>query len=120
MKKIATAKRYSEAFKRQMVRDLERGVITPSEIRRRYAVKGAMTITGWVKRYGKTERVTVASRIPRKRIESRKVLILERQKRELEQALVRLTVENVALESLIEEAQCHTGIDLKKTFGSGR
>ena len=54
------------------------------------------------------------SRMPRKGIESRKVLILERQKRELEQALARLTVENVALESLIEEAQCHTGIDLKK------
>ena len=37
-----------------------------------------------------------------------------------EQALARLTVENVALESIIDEAQSNLGVDLKKTFGMGR
>ena len=90
MKKGPTSKRYSEAFKRQIVRDIERGVIAPAEVQRRDV------------------------------IESRKVLVLEREKRELERAVARLTVEKVAYESLIEEAQAQLGIELKKTFGQGR
>ena len=120
MKKIPTAKKYSEAFKRQMVRDLEKGLITASEVRRRYGVSGSMTITRWLTKYGKAEKVARGEVAAPKSIESRRVLFLEQKNRELEQALARLTIENVALESLIEEAQCHTGIDLKKTFGSGR
>jgi hypothetical protein len=53
-------------------------------------------------------------------IESRKMLVLERKNRELERAVARLTVEKVAYESLIEEAQAQLGIELKKTFGQGR
>jgi exonuclease VII small subunit len=46
--------------------------------------------------------------------------VLERRTRELEQVVARLTVEKVALESVLEEAQSHFGVDLKKTFGMGR
>lgn len=117
-KKSPTSKRYSESFKRQMVRDLERGLTTVREIQRRYGVTGTVTISGWLKKYGK-------GKVPRgeKRkavIESRKLLSLEREKQQLEQAVARLTVEKVAFESLLEEAQDHFGVDLKKTFGRGR
>jgi len=120
MKKKATAKRYSEAFKRQVVRDLEKGVTTVAEVRRRYGITGAMTIPGWLKRYGKGIVKKASGKKAQQVVESRRFLVLERQKRELEQALTRITVEKTALESLIEEAESHLGIDLKKTFGSGR
>jgi len=119
MKKGPTAKRYSEAFKRQIVRDLERGKITPSEVAKRYSVTGGATIESWLRKYG-TGRVAGKGAKNPKTVESRKLLVLERQKRELEQAVARLTVEKVALESLVEEAQAHFGVELKKTFGTGR
>jgi len=119
MKKSPTAKRYSEAFKRQVVRDLERGRTTAGEIARKFGVTGGATIDGWLRRYG-TGRVAGKGSKRQQTVDSRKVLVLERQKRELEQAVARLTVEKVALESLIEEAQSHLGVELKKTFGLGR
>lgn len=118
MKKGPTSKRYSEAFKRQIVRDIERGVTTPAEVQRRYGVAGGTSIRGWLRRYGRGK---VSCRVKRQDvIESRKLLVIEREKRELERAVARLTVEKVAYESLIEEAQAQLGIELKKTFGQGR
>jgi len=119
MKKGPTAKRYSEAFKRQVVRDLERGRITPAEVAQKYGVTGGATIDGWLRRYG-TGRVAGKRAKQAKTVEARKVLLLERQKRELEHAVARLTVEKVALESLVDEAQAHFGVELKRTFGMGR
>ncbi len=119
-KKGPTAKRYSEVFKRQLVRDLERKRITRLEAIQKYGISGGSTITGWLRRYGSGKPVRSKRVSWQKSTETAKMLLLERQKRELEQALARLTVEKVALEALIEEAQAHLNIDLKKTFGLGR
>ena len=113
-------RRYAEAFKRQAVRDIESGKFTVGEIRRRYEIAGSMTVNRWLLKYGRGKVVS----LPKKRsgfvAQSGRAEMLERRTRELEQAVARLTVENVALESVIEEAQVHFGIDLKKTFGLGR
>jgi len=120
MGKDPRTKRYSEVFKRQVVRDLESGKTTEAEVRRRYGVSGGMTIRSWLKKYGG------GGSAPRQRtkrkgtLESRKMLLLERRNDELKRAVSMLTIEKVALESLIEEAQTHLAIDLKKTFGTGR
>ena len=119
MKKGPTSKRYSEAFKCQIVRDLERGKTTPAEAAKKYGITGGATIESWLRKYG-TSRTRGKPAKNQKTLQSRKMLVLERQKRELEQAVARLTVEKVALESLIEEAQAHLGMELKKTFGTGR
>lgn len=48
--------RYSEAFKRQVVEDLEAGRLPSIEAaRRRYGIKGAGTVRSWVVRLGKNE-----------------------------------------------------------------
>ena len=119
MKRGPTSKRYSEAFKRQIVRDIEGGVVTPWDVRSKYGVSGGATVRGWLRRYGTGKVAGRASRSKRV-VESRKMLMLERRSRELEQAVARLTVEKVALEALIEEAQSEFGIEFKKTFGQGR
>ena len=46
-------KQYTEAFKLQVVRDIERGKTTMSEVARKYGINGAQTILRWLKRYGK-------------------------------------------------------------------
>ena len=50
--KIRPAIRYSEAFKMEIVRELETGSINIDQIRRKYGIGGNGSIRGWVKKYG--------------------------------------------------------------------
>lgn len=46
--------RYSEAFKVQVVEELEQGkVMSILEAQRKYGIKGSSTIRGWLKKYGR-------------------------------------------------------------------
>jgi transposase-like protein len=49
---LKPAIRYSEAFKRQIVRELESAEMTFAEIRRKYGIRGAGTVEGWTRKYG--------------------------------------------------------------------
>lgn len=44
---------YSEAFKRQVVSEFERGLYTKAELKRRYGILGNGCIPSWCKKYGK-------------------------------------------------------------------
>jgi transposase-like protein len=50
--KIRPAVRYSEAFKMQIVQELEQGEINLEQIRRKYGIGGRYSIRSWVSRYG--------------------------------------------------------------------
>jgi transposase len=48
--------RYSEAFKRQVVAELERGKYgSIGEARQSYGITGTMTVGNWVKKYGSSD-----------------------------------------------------------------
>jgi transposase-like protein len=49
---IKVAIRYSEAFKVQVVRELEGGGINFNQISRKYGIRGDGTVQGWVAKYG--------------------------------------------------------------------
>ena len=49
---IRAAIRYSEAFKMEIVRELETGAINIDQIRRKYGIGGNDSIRGWVRKYG--------------------------------------------------------------------
>ena len=49
---IKPAIRYSEAFKIQVVSEVEREVLSFSAVRGKYGIRGAGTVEGWVRRYG--------------------------------------------------------------------
>ena len=120
MKKGSTSKRYSEAFKRQVVLDLKAERVTIPEVRRRYGISGAMTIKGWLKRYGGKVKTAEGRRgRPRSEVTAR-VSELERERRSLEQAVARLTVEKIALQALMQEAEEHYGEEFRRNFGTGR
>lgn len=50
---MGTQIEYSEAFKRQVVGELERGKFgSPEAARRAYGIGGATTVTKWIRKYG--------------------------------------------------------------------
>ncbi len=100
---IKPAVRYSEAFKMQVVRELEAGGINVDQIRRKYGIGGCHTIHLWVGRYGhgnlgKVIRVEK----PEERNERAQ---LKRRVRALEQALADANIE-LALERQYTRLAC--------------
>ena len=75
--------RYSEAFKMQLVREVEGGEINFGECRRKYGVGGTFTLQRWVSKYGhgrigKVIRVEMPKEINEKEQLKRRVRALER------------------------------------------
>ncbi len=51
-----TVMRYSEAFKLQVIGEIESGKLkTAFEARCHYGIKGTSTVHGWIRKYGKNE-----------------------------------------------------------------
>lgn len=98
-----TIRRYSEAFKRQVVAEYEAGAKV-SSLQKKYGINGMLTIQRWVKKYGKqglrTEVVVI-----QKAEEVDRVRELEKQVKALEQALGKVVLEKLKLESILEELQ---------------
>jgi transposase len=79
--------RYSEAFKLQVVRELETGRFgTPWEAGRAYGGKGPGTVAYWVRRYGKNHLLGKVVHVM-KADEQAEVKVLRPRVRELERAL---------------------------------
>jgi transposase-like protein len=53
---INGAIRYSEAFKMEVVRELESKDLPFAEVQRKYGIKGCDTVQGWVLKYGNGSR----------------------------------------------------------------
>jgi transposase-like protein len=96
-------KRYSETFRRQVVGEYEAGS-NLGELRNKYGINGMQTIQGWVRKYGKQgfrHEVVHIQTVE----EVRQVKELEQRVDELEQALGKVTLEKLKLESILEEMQ---------------
>ena len=109
-------KTYSEAFKRQVVSDLENGGLTFTEAKNLYGIKGGDTIQNWVRKFGKYHLLNRVVKIQVKE-EVDQIKKLTKEKKELESALATSQVKIYALEELIELAKEDYGIDLKKNSG---
>lgn len=94
-------KRYSEAFKRQVVTEYEAGS-TISELRKKYGITGGQTVQAWIKKYAKEGLRHDVVRI-QQADEINRIKELEAEVQKLEQALGKVTFEKLALESIVEE-----------------
>ena len=84
---MRTVMRYSEAFKLQVLRELEVGRFTSlCEASRSYGIKGAMTVRKWVERYGKSHLLGKVIMVM-KADEQTELRELRKRLRELEKAL---------------------------------
>lgn len=111
MKKQVT-KRYSEAFKRQVVREYEGGA-SGQELRQRYGIGGVNTITRWLKQYGRaaTRQELIVIQRPHERAQAQQQ---QQRVQELEAALAQLTLEKLALRAALAEAEQQLGEAVEK------
>ncbi len=109
-------KLYSEAFKLKVVSEIESGKFSRGEVRRVYEITGSNTIYRWLRRYGKASLIQKTVIVKTKN-ESDKIKQLEKEKRELESALAKTQVKLLAMETLVEVAEAHYKIDIKKNCG---
>lgn len=115
--------RYSEAFKLQVVRQLEQGHFgNPWEAGQAYGVKGTGTVARWVRQFGKDHLLGKVVRVM-KADEETEVKSLRKRVRELERALadahldlkleaayVELACEAAGVEDVAEFKKKHVGV----------
>ena len=106
-------KRYSEAFKRQVVLEYEAG-ISANALKKKYNIGGTETIRGWIKKYAKDGFRHELIRIQTSE-EINRIKNLEGQVEELEQALGKVMLEKLKLECILEELEESYGLEVKKT-----
>jgi transposase len=122
--KNRTFVRYSEAFKLQVVRDLEQGRFeSAGAAGRAYGIKGADTVAKWVTRYGKDHLLRRAIRVM-KADEEAEVKALRKRVRELERALsdahIDLKLEAAYVELACEAAGIEDVAEFKKKRAGGQ
>ncbi|CAN5187218.1 hypothetical protein BH09SUM1_BH09SUM1_30550 [soil metagenome] len=94
--------RYSDAFQRKVVEELESGRLSSlAEAGRRYGIKGSMTVKGWVRRLGKNHLLgrTVRVETPD---EKKEINRLRKQVKELESALAKTRCRELLNEAFLE------------------
>jgi transposase-like protein len=83
----STQVRYSEAFKRQVVRELESGRFgSIQEARTHYGIGGGSTVRRWLERMGRNDLMPKVVRVERPE-EASQIVELKKQVRQLQQAL---------------------------------
>ncbi len=113
MSKKGTLYRYSEAFKKKVVNEIENGKLTIAEAKILYDIGGQRTIYLWIKKLGKSHLINKVIHIQMKD-EVNKIKELEKQKRELESALANAHLKIITLESTITVLSEREGKALKK------
>lgn len=108
-------KRYSQAFKQQVVREYEAGASIMS-LRQKYGIGSHRTVEKWVKNYSysgiRTEKVVIQTVEDQQEFQTMKARIAE-----LEKALADATIENRMLKATVEVASKRLNLDIKKNFG---
>jgi transposase-like protein len=109
------SKRYSESFRRQVVREYEAGASIYS-LRQKYGIGGYGTIKRWLSKYSRagyrSEKVVIHTVEDQLQFKAMKQQISE-----LEAALAESVLENRMLKATLEVASQALEMDLKKTFG---
>jgi transposase len=93
--------RYSEAFKHQVVKEIESGDRTIQEAKRAYGISGGQTIQYWIKRMGRFGSLPRIVRVEKPN-ERDRIKELERQIKTLKEALADTQVERIIAESRFE------------------
>lgn len=110
MEQRRTCYRYSTAFKRKVVEEIESGQIGIEGARKLYAIHGSGTIQRWIKHLGKNHLLNRVVRIEMKDEQDR-LKALEKEKKALESALAQAHLKIIALETTVEV--------LEEKYGSG-
>ena len=104
--------RYSESFKQEVVREIETGTRSLSEARKAYGL-GSCTVQYWIKRMGKFDLLPRAIRVETPQ-ERDRIKELERQIKDLKNALAETQVKYIIAESQLEVVCEEQGLDVEQ------
>jgi transposase len=97
-----TVVRYSEAFKLQVVSELESGKLSSiEEARNRYGITGTLTVKGWLRRFGRSDLMPRVVRVERPD-ERSELERLRKEVRRLEHALAQTRMKELLNEAYFE------------------
>lgn len=102
--------RYSEAFKSQVVKEVESGELSCHQARRKYGIGGVNTVQYWIRRMGKLESLPKVIRVE-KPDEKDQIKELEKQVRQLKEALADTHVRFLIAETQFEIVCKQQGLD---------
>ena len=105
-------RKYSQAFKVQVVREYERGLCTKDDLMNKYSIGGHSTVLQWCRKYGKLyySKTKVPGR-PMKDPQKQRIKELEQDLKEARQTIL-------VYEKLIEIAKRESGIDVIKNIAT--
>ncbi len=103
--------RYSEAFKMQVIKELESGKLgSLEEARRVYGIGGSVTIQKWLSKYGRNDLKGKVIRVEKPE-EVNQVKLLKEQVKQLKEALADTQVESLVNKSVYELLCENVGVD---------
>jgi transposase-like protein len=108
-----TFKRYSEAFKQQVVTEIESGALTITQAQPLYRIGSNSTIRNWIKQLGKNHLIAQRVRVETTE-EVNQLKQLSSDKQQLESALAHAHLKIATLESQLCQAEQLLGVDIKK------
>ena len=103
------AKQYSDAFKRMVVQEYEKGILNKDEIQNKYGLGGNSAVLNWCRKFGKLHYPKKGTNIGRPMKDPQKQRI-----KELEKQLAEEKLKVIAYEKLIEIAEREEGISILK------
>ena len=101
---------YSQAFKSQVVNEVESGKCSIKDAARKYGIRGSHTIQDWLKRLGKLQSLPIILRVE-KPDEKARIKELERQVKQLKEALADTQVLHLLAEAQFEIVCEQQGLD---------
>jgi transposase-like protein len=108
VKKTASQSKYSEAFKRAVVAEYERGLLNKDQIQLKYGIGGNSRVLTWCRKYGKLH-YPKADALGRPMKDPQKQRI-----KDLEKQLADAKLKLIAYEKLIAIAEKEEGISILK------
>ena len=105
--------RYSEAFKHQVLQEIESGTLTIASAREKYRIRGAQTIQSWARKYASFGILPKIIRVESPN-ERDQIKALKAQIKQLKHALADVTVDRIIAESTLEVICEQRGLDVEE------
>lgn len=118
IKVIQRHRRYSEDYKRSLVKEFERGIYSVQQLSRLHGIR-QQVIYNWIYKFS-TFNSKSSQIVEMKDSSSAKLKALEEKVRELERAVGRKQIQIDYLEKMIDLAKDELDIDIKKNYGTSQ
>ena len=111
--------RFTEEFRRWAVSEVESGTQSSVALSREYGIRGHSTLLKWCRRYGGNEYPIMkkTTKDVARSVKDDRALLLQNQVKMLERELKEARLKQATLETLIDIAERHYSISIKKNIG---